>query len=59
MNVPDEIAGNSLKESGFRARYESHVIAIQRATGELITAPDPGHVLLREDDPDRLQGHPR
>lgn len=49
MDVPEEIAGKSLKESGFRARYESHVIAIQRATGELITAPDPQHVLQRED----------
>jgi len=49
MNVPAEIAGQSLKESGFRARYDSHVIAIQRPTGELITAPDPDHVLLRED----------
>jgi K+/H+ antiporter YhaU regulatory subunit KhtT len=49
MHVPQEIAGKSLKESGFRARYESHVIAIQRATGELITAPDPDHVLLKED----------
>jgi CheY-like chemotaxis protein/anti-sigma regulatory factor (Ser/Thr protein kinase) len=49
MSVPDEIAGKSLKESRFRARYESHVIAIQKASGELITAPDPEHVLLRED----------
>jgi CIC family chloride channel protein len=49
MNVPEEIAGKSLKESGFRARYESHVIAIQRASGELITAPDPDHVLRKED----------
>jgi K+/H+ antiporter YhaU regulatory subunit KhtT len=49
MSVPEEIAGKSLKESGFRSRYESQVIAIQRATGELIAAPDPEHVLLKED----------
>jgi K+/H+ antiporter YhaU regulatory subunit KhtT len=49
MEVPVEIAGKSLKESGFRARYESQVIAIQRSTGELLTPPDPEHVLLKED----------
>ncbi|HLY74590.1 MAG TPA: chloride channel protein, partial [Planctomycetota bacterium] len=49
MNVPVEMAGKSLKESEFRTRYESHVIAIQRSTGELLTPPDPDHVLLKED----------
>jgi CIC family chloride channel protein len=49
MSVPEEIAGKSLKESGFRARFESQVIAIQRSSGELIAAPDPEYVLLRED----------
>jgi CIC family chloride channel protein len=49
MGVPEDAAGKSLKESGFRERYESHVIAIQRTSGELITAPDPDQVLTKED----------
>src|ERR1041384_3230812 len=49
MGVPSDVAGKSLKESGFRERYDSHVIAIQKTTGELITAPDADHILLKED----------
>jgi K+/H+ antiporter YhaU regulatory subunit KhtT len=49
MGVPGDVAGKSLKESNFRERYESHVIAIQKTSGELITAPDPDQVLLKED----------
>jgi CIC family chloride channel protein len=49
MGVPEDVAGKSLKESGFRERYDSHVIAIQKTSGELITAPDPDQVLARED----------
>jgi CIC family chloride channel protein len=49
MGVPSDVAGKSLKESGFRERYESHVIAIQKTSGELITAPDPDLVLAKED----------
>jgi hypothetical protein len=49
MEVPIEIAGKSLRESGFRARYESQIIAIQRFTGELLTPPDPEHLLMKED----------
>jgi CIC family chloride channel protein len=49
MKVPEEIVGKSLKDVGFRARYEAHVIAIQRPDGQLITAPDPGQVLMKED----------
>jgi CIC family chloride channel protein len=49
MSVPDELAGKPLKDSGFRSRFEARVIAIQRATGELLTPPDPDHILLKED----------
>ena len=49
MGVPSDVSGKSLKESGFRERYESHVIAIQKTTGELITAPDPDQVIDKED----------
>jgi CIC family chloride channel protein len=49
MGVPTDVVGKSLKESGFRERYESHVIAIQKTNGELITAPDPDQVISKED----------
>ncbi|HVR84522.1 MAG TPA: chloride channel protein [Planctomycetota bacterium] len=49
MSVPVEIAGKSLKDSGFRSRYGSQVIAVQRATGELFTPPDPEHLLEKGD----------
>jgi hypothetical protein len=49
MDVPDDVVGKSLKDSGFRERYESQVIAIQKPSGELITGPSPEFILLRED----------
>jgi chloride channel protein, CIC family len=49
MGVPEDVAGKTLKESGFRMRYESQIIAVQKASGELVTAPDPGFLLLKED----------
>jgi predicted transcriptional regulator len=49
MDVPGDAAGKSLKESGFRKRYEWQVIAVQKASGELVTAPDPEYVLAKED----------
>jgi K+/H+ antiporter YhaU regulatory subunit KhtT len=49
MDVPGDAAGKSLKESGFRKRYEWQVIAVQKVSGELVTAPDPEYVLAKED----------
>jgi CIC family chloride channel protein len=49
MNVPEDVAGKTLKDSRFRERYDSQVIAVQKPTGELVTAPDPEYVLLKED----------
>jgi len=49
MDVPGDAAGKSLKESGFRKRYEWQVIAVQKASGELVTAPDPEYILAKED----------
>jgi len=49
MGVPDDVVGKSLKDSGFRDRYESQVIAVQKPSGELVTGPSPEFVLLKED----------
>jgi len=49
MSVPNDVVGKTLKESGFRERYLSQVIAVQKSTGELVTAPDPDLVLMKED----------
>lgn len=41
MRVPDEVLGQSLRQTDFRHRYGVQVIAIETPTGELLAPPDP------------------
>jgi CIC family chloride channel protein len=47
--VPDDVVGRSLRDSDFRRRHACEVIAIQTATGELLTPPDPARPLDAQD----------
>jgi len=47
--VPAETVGRSLREADFRNRFAYEVIAVQKASGELQTPPDPGRPLSGDD----------
>jgi K+/H+ antiporter YhaU regulatory subunit KhtT len=49
MAVPPGTVGRSLREADFRNRFACEVIAVQKASGELQTPPDPGLPLSGDD----------
>ena len=49
MRVPDEVLGQSLRQTDFRHRYGVQVIAIETPTGELLAPPDPQRPLGNAD----------
>ena len=47
MAAPHEVVGKSLRESAFRDKFASHVIAIQAAASS--TPPDPERLICKDD----------
>lgn len=49
LPVPEDILGQSLKSSSFRARYHQEVVAIQTWDGQILSPPDPDRILTSRD----------